>query len=243
MQQVEKMLIASISSNKPWRNPLEASSYELVQRPLYELLAYEPIKFRWPCATHIRNVFGGVCSTPSPSMLSQTLTKFRIASVAMIPETESRDSPGENGLKRRNSEILEQEQKRHKTNSGKNSPTAKKEEEEIGTREKIDLDQRATGAHSDKAAADTRASRKKTGVTDEKQRSKRLFGAFLGNLNRPSDQVSKRRAEIEQRRKAELQKQDDERLEDRQKRLENLTVQRQKGQIQVDEQNVGCIVL
>lgn len=74
---------------------------------------------------------------------------------------------------------------------------------------------------------------------DEKQRSKRLFGALLGNLRQPGDRNSKRRQEIESRRKAELQQQDNERLEDRQRRQEQLAEQRKITQVKVDEQNVG----
>ncbi|EMC99280.1 hypothetical protein BAUCODRAFT_60616, partial [Baudoinia panamericana UAMH 10762] len=72
----------------------------------------------------------------------------------------------------------------------------------------------------------------------EKQRSKRLFGALLGNLNQPRDRTSTRRQEIEARRKAELQRQDDERLEDKQRRLESLAEHRRRKQWDVDEDNM-----
>lgn len=88
-------------------------------------------------------------------------------------------------------------------------------------------------------------------ATDERQRSKRLFGALFGggaggadrsgakNGAAAGDRIARRRSEIEQRRKAELQKQDDERIEDRQKRLARLAIHRRKEQINVDERNVS----
>lgn len=160
----------------------------------------------------------------------------RVASAVVVPEDSSEQS---NGLKRRHSEESEQDSKRQRTSPGKSPPTAApKDEEEAAEQEKA----QPQDDHAVKPAqkrADPRESRRKNGVADEKQRSKRLFGALLGNLNQPGDRVSRRRSEIEQRRKAELQKQDDERLEDRQKRLEKLAAQRKKEQINVDEQNVG----
>ena len=83
-----------------------------------------------------------------------------------------------------------------------------------------------------------RGSRRKAGAMDEKQRSKRLFGSLLGNLNRPSDRASQKRQEIEARRKAELQRQDDERLEEKNRRLEQLAEHRRETQRAVDEENV-----
>lgn len=89
--------------------------------------------------------------------------------------------------------------------------------------------------------ADSRGAHRKTGVADEKQRSRRLFGALLGNLNQPGDRTSKRRQEIESRRKAELQRQDDDRVEDKQRRQERIAEHRRKEQVKVDEQNVSEI--
>jgi len=81
-----------------------------------------------------------------------------------------------------------------------------------------------------------REERRKSKVGDEKQRSKRLFGALLGNLNQPSDRASKRRAEIEERRKAELQRLDDEKLALKAQRLERLAEHRKRAQRDVDEE-------
>lgn len=158
----------------------------------------------------------------------------RMASAVALPEDSSEQSPTTNGLKRRQSEASEQDNKRQRTSPGKSSPTiAPKDEGGEGQAQADDNSVKPT-----QKAGDAREARRKSGVTDEKQRSKRLFGALLGNLNQPGDRVSRRRSEIEQRRKAELQKQDDERLEDRQKRLEKLAAQRKREQINVDEQNV-----
>ncbi|EME45734.1 hypothetical protein DOTSEDRAFT_71432 [Dothistroma septosporum NZE10] len=161
-----------------------------------------------------------------------------MASAIVVPE-EARDAtPDINGhsnwLKRRQSgtDDQEQESKRQRKSPGKSSPAA----------HTTDASQEESMATSDttKIATeqDGRDVRKRRGVADEKQRSKRLFGALLGNLNRPSDRNATKRAEIEQRRKAELKKQDDERLEDKQKRLEQLAIHRKREQIKVDEQNM-----
>lgn len=155
-----------------------------------------------------------------------------MASAIVVPE-EARDATPDtngnsNGLKRRQSESDEQESKRQRTSPGKSSPAAPTTEEK---------QQPETSTSSKEQGA--RDVRKKKTVGDEKQRSKRLFGALLGNLNRPSDRNATKRAEIEQRRKAELQKQDDERLEDKQKRLEQLAKHRKTEQINFDEQNVS----
>lgn len=160
----------------------------------------------------------------------------RVASAVVVPEDSSEQS---NGLKRRHSEASEQDSKRQRTSPGKSPPKAESKDEEATGEEEAQPEKEED--HAVKPAqkpADPREFRRKSGVADEKQRSKRLFGALLGNLNQPGDRVSRRRSEIEQRRKAELQKQDDERLEDRQKRLEKLAAQRKKEQINVDEQHV-----
>ncbi|KAK4502884.1 hypothetical protein PRZ48_006310 [Zasmidium cellare] len=174
--------------------------------------------------------------------LDKELTQLnRVASAVALPEDSGEQSPiAENGLKRRHSEASEQESKRQRTSPGKNSPTATPKDEEVQEQpqEKAQPEQDDLAVKPAQKAPDTREPRRKSGVPDEKQRSKRLFGALLGNLNQPGDRVSRRRSEIEQRRKAELQKQDDERLEDRQKRLEKLGVQRRREQINVDEQNM-----
>lgn len=144
----------------------------------------------------------------------------------------------EHGVKRRQSEELEDtaDSKRQRTSPGKNSPTATRDNAED------QKDNKDTPVEEQKASnpGDTR---RKSSTVDEKGRSKRLFGALLGNLRQPGDRTSKRRQEIESRRKAELQRQDDERLEDRQRRQEQLAEQRKITQVKVDEQNVCHVLL
>ncbi|KAK4962874.1 hypothetical protein LTR10_000501 [Elasticomyces elasticus] len=158
---------------------------------------------------------------------------------------ESNEPPmPENGLKRGREDDVEQESKRQRTSPGKNSPTAVKIETE--TVKQNLSDKRDTPAHEAKSLeskpeqpnTDTTQPRRKGVVTDEKQRSKRLFGALLGNLNQPGDRTSKRRQEIEARRKAELQRQDDERVEEKQRRLEALAEHRSTVQKKVDEESM-----
>lgn len=134
----------------------------------------------------------------------------------VLPDIEDRPKSA-NGSKRRPSLQLEPEQKRQRLSPGKKSPDVA----ESGTRE-------------------LREDRRKSGATDEKKRSKRLFGALLGTLSQSSsnDRASKRRADIENRKKAELQKQEDERNEERKRRLERLAELRNTEQRKVDEQNV-----
>ncbi|KAK4897005.1 hypothetical protein LTR27_005252 [Elasticomyces elasticus] len=159
------------------------------------------------------------------------------------PESNEPPMP-ENGLKRGREDDVEQESKRQRTSPGKNSPTAVKIETETV---KQDLsDKHDTPAHEAKSLeskpeppnTDTTHPRRKGVVTDEKQRSKRLFGALLGNLNQPGDRTSKRRQEIEARRKAELQRQDDERVEEKQRRVEALVEHRTTVQKKVDEESM-----
>ena len=189
-------------------------------------------------------------------------SKSRIASAVALPDPEDLvDYSTSNGLKRRQSEVSgddESSSKRQRTSPGKTSPRSKLKGVEEGGKEVISSAARARSItpveskngddpKSEPTAQDSRDERRKSAAVkapDEKQRSKRLFGALLGNLNRPSDRQSKRRAEIEQRKKAELKKQDDERLEDRQRRLERLATQRKREQLQVDERDVGdnCVV-
>lgn len=124
--------------------------------------------------------------------------------------------------------------KKPRISSGKNSPSSIPEQQQQQSNGKSD----ALDAKAPSTAGDSPQPRRKSNLPDERQRSKRLFGALLGNLNPTGDRTTKRRAEIEQRRKAELKQQDDELLEDRQKRLERLAIQRRKRQIYVDEHDV-----
>jgi hypothetical protein len=163
-----------------------------------------------------------------------------IASAVTISQDEN-DHPVEaKGMKRRLSASLdgdkemEQENKRQRISPGKISPKIARDGD-------APSNPPATNAGSPEQPADPREARRKSSIADEKQRSKRLFGALLGSLNQPSDRTSKRRQEIESRRKAELQRQDDERLEDKQRRQERLAEQRKKAQMKVEEENVSVV--
>jgi len=177
--------------------------------------------------------------------------------------------PVANGLKRRQSEVEsgEQESKRQRISPGKSSPptaTVKIEAEAEDGVNRESLGKQDTPAHEAKPTesikpepesdeppeqpeikeekAEKEPPRRRSGVTDEKQRSKRLFGALLGNLNQPSDRTSKRRQEIEARKQAELQRQDEERNVDKLRRTEALTEHRRKVQKKVDEEHVSIVV-
>jgi hypothetical protein len=63
----------------------------------------------------------------------------------------------------------------------------------------------------------------------------------LGSLSQKDDsRTTKRRQEIESRRKAELQRQDDEHVEDKQKRLEQLAGKRRRVKKEIEDETV-CI--
>lgn len=157
-----------------------------------------------------------------------------MATATTPPTTGLRHDQNEHGLKRRQSEEPDDavDSKRQRTSPGKNSPTTTRDDA-TGEKESNDT------SLEEQKPADTGDTLRKSSAVDEKQRSKRLFGALLGNLRQPGDRTSKRRQEIESRSKAKLQRQDDERLEDRQRRLEQLAEQRKITQVRVDEQNVG----
>lgn len=142
-------------------------------------------------------------------------------------------------MKRGHSEDHEEESqsKRQRTSPGKKSPEVARDSAVADGLQ----DAPATTITEDKAQA-AGATQRKPSVVDEKQRSKRLFGALLRNLRQPGDRTSKRRQEIETRRKAELQRQDDERLEDRQRRKKKLVEHRVVIQDEVDERTV-CATL
>lgn len=144
--------------------------------------------------------------------------------------------PPTNALKRRQSDDAEegQESKRQRISPGKNSPAGARDDAENNQVTK----EGAESPAQEQPKVDTREARRKSSLADEKQRSKRLFGALLGSLNQPGDRTSKRRQEIESRRKAELQRQDDERVEDKLRRQEQLAERRKREQARVDEENV-----
>lgn len=157
-----------------------------------------------------------------------------------MPDTEDRPSSA-NGLKkrRRSEESEPQESKRQRISPGKASPT-KAQTQLPHTGKVVDTPICTNTAAASPPRADPRDAKRKSGVADEKQRSKRLFGALLGNLNQPGgDRTSKRRREIEARRKAEVQRQDDERLRDKVRRVEVRDEERRVAQGKVDEVNVS----
>ena len=160
-----------------------------------------------------------------------------IASAVALPEDETPDDTARpNGVKRRLSDLAgeekeEQESKRQRVSPGKSSPTTARDGDDSSKRP-------TTDAEVQEKTTDPREARRKSTITDDKQRSKRLFGALLGNLNQPRDRTAKRREEIESRKKAELQRQDDKRIEEKQRRQEKLAEQRKKAQVKVEEENV-----
>ncbi|KAK5135542.1 hypothetical protein LTR08_005177 [Meristemomyces frigidus] len=135
---------------------------------------------------------------------------------------------GGNGLKRRRSEDGEGGERKRIAVELEDAPAGHAPEDTNTEHE----DTRAAAA--DAETAEPR--RKSGGIAAEKQRSKRLFGALLGNLNKPGgDRTSLRRQEIEARRKAELLRQDEERREEKALRLERRTERRREVQVAVDE--------
>lgn len=208
--------------------------------PIY--ICYSTHKTRYfPCLPSDRDggdVSQGLAMICKHAMLTR---RHSIASaVAVVPEDSEMDSY-QNGLKRRQSDASDPENndsKRRRTSAGKNSP-----EDRLASKTETDA-QPDSPNHAAKPAQKPeqgRDARRRSAVPDDKQRSKRLFGALLGNLNasQPNDRAAKRRADIEARRKAELAKQDNERLEDKQRRLRELAQHRKKQQIYVDEEDVS----
>lgn len=163
----------------------------------------------------------------------------------MATELKPQQSTPTNGLKRRQSEVSEQENKRLRASAGKTSPdpettraSARRDSdapgEENPRRESTD---KVTGEQSP-PRGDTR---RKSSAINEKDRSRRLFGGLLGSLSQKGDsRTTKRRQEIESRRKAELQRQDDEHVEDKQRRLEQLAEKRRRVKKELEAETV-CI--
>lgn len=170
---------------------------------------------------------------------STNASNSSIASAVTLPDIEEPSANHAKGVKRRMSSSpgddneLEQESKRQRMSPGKNSPAAARDEDATSNSMAPDTEPKDH-------PRDAREDRRKSSVADEKQRSKRLFGALLGSLNQPKDRTTKRRQEIESRRKAELKRQDDERVEDKQRRQERLREQRTKAQVRVEEEQVRC---
>lgn len=155
----------------------------------------------------------------------------------MATELRSEQSPPANDSKRRHSEVSEQESKRLRASPGKTSP-----DPEAARATDAPSEERSRRESTDKAN-DGKDVRRKSGAVNEKDRSRRLFGGLLGSLSQKGDsRTAKKRQEIESRKKAELQRQDDERVEDKQRRLEELAVKRRRVRQKMDEETV-CVRL
>jgi len=164
----------------------------------------------------------------------------------MATELDPEQSTPTNGLKRRQSEVSEQENKRLRASPGKTSPDPET------TRASARRDSNAPGEEgprresTDKAAGEQAPqqgeARRKSSTVNEKDRSRRLFGGLLGSLSQKGDsRTAKRRQEIESRRKAELQRQDDEHLEDKQRRLEQLAEKRRRVKKELEAETVRIL--
>jgi len=155
-------------------------------------------------------------------------------------DAEPQHSPPANGLKRRQSEVSEQESKRLRTSPGKisslpePSPARDSPREEGSRRDSRDKT-------AEKHSPPPRDAPRRSSKINEKDRSRRLFGGLLGSLSQKDDsRTTKRRQEIESRRKAELQRQDDEHVEDKQRRLEQLAEKRRRVKKEIEDEMV-CI--
>lgn len=155
----------------------------------------------------------------------------------MATELRSEQSPPANDLKRRHSEASEQESKRLRASPGKTSP-----DPEAARATDAPSEERSRRESTDKTN-EGKDGRRKSGAVNEKDRSRRLFGGLLGSLSQKGDsRTAKKRQEIESRKKAELQRQDDERVEDKQRRLEELAAKRRRVREKMDGETV-CVRL
>lgn len=152
-------------------------------------------------------------------------------------ELEPQQSPPSNGLKRRQSHVSEQENKRLRTSPGKTSPVPETSRARDAPSEEKPRRESATEQQQSKE------SRRKSNAVSEKDRSRRLFGGLLGPLSQKDDsRTTKRRQEIESRRKAELQRQDDEHVEDKQRRLEQLAEKRRRVKKEMQAETVRTLL-
>jgi len=162
------------------------------------------------------------------------------ATGAMDPnlDAEPQHSPPANDLKRRQSEVSEQESKRLRTSPGKTSSLPEPSPARDSAR-----DEGSRRDSGDKTAEKQSPRRgdapRKSSKINEKDRSRRLFGGLLGSLSQKDDsRTTKRRQEIESRRKAELQRQDDKHIEDKQKRLIQLAEKRRRVKKEIEDETV-----
>lgn len=150
----------------------------------------------------------------------------------MVEDVLHTQTPETETLKRRYSGTEEGDQasKKQRISPGKISPEAVEDYTGAGAEQPV---------KEAPILEEARSEPRKPSIADEKQRSKRLFGALLGNLSQSGEsRTSKRRQEIEVRKKAELQRQDDERLEDKQRRQEKYDAWRKLEQVRLGEENV-----
>ncbi|KZF21532.1 pinin/SDK/memA domain protein [Xylona heveae TC161] len=144
-----------------------------------------------------------------------------IASAVVLPEAEEPPHSPPGAAKRRQSSISEGDSKRPRFEDDRRNSTQ-------GDR---------TSPHH--ATDARREERRKGGQAEERKRGQRLFGALLGALNQNSpSKVQRRRADIEKKQQAKLRVQDEEYDELRKKRLEELTVVRQREQVKFAEQSM-----
>jgi hypothetical protein len=161
----------------------------------------------------------------------------------MATELDPQQSPPMNGLKRRQSEVSEQESKRPRAIPGKTSPDPETASASARRESDVPSKEKPRRESTDKAtrgpAPQRGEARKKSNAVNEKDRSRRLFGGLLGSLSQKGDsRTTKRRQEIESRRKAELQRQDDEHVEDKQRRLERLADKRRRVKKELEAERV-----
>jgi hypothetical protein len=134
-------------------------------------------------------------------------------------DAERQHSPPANDLKRRQSEVSEQESKRLRTSPGKISS----------------LPEQSPARDSPRDEASRRDSSDKT---VEKQATRPGDAPRKSSKINEKDRTTKRRQEIESRRKAELQRQDDEHVEDKQRRLELLAEKRRRVKKEIEDETV-----
>ena len=164
----------------------------------------------------------------------------------MATELDPQQSPPTNGLKRRQSETSEQESKRLRASPGKTSPdpetTRASARRDSNAPSEEGLRRESTDKPAGEQVAPKGEARRKSSAINEKDRSRRLFGGLLGSLSQKGDsRTTKRRQEIESRRKAELQRQDDEHLEDKQRRLEQLAEKRKRVKKELEAETVRIL--
>ncbi|KAK2794906.1 hypothetical protein FQN50_009830 [Emmonsiellopsis sp. PD_5] len=153
-----------------------------------------------------------------------------IASAVALPEPEENVDPSDNRLKRRQSPSGDNESKRRRLSADTQTEPARNPPSSPAS---------ATTNKPAPAAADGRGSRRKSGVTEERKRGQRLFGALLGTLSQSSSTAAqKRRADIEKKQQAKLKMQDQEYNELTRKKHEDLLAMRREEQRIYDKQSM-----